>query len=544
MTNLRSTLPLLLLAAGPLAAQHQAQNSPQTPSESVGSPQQKMLQWGDFDADGLADALVITPDQSLTLMRNSGDGSFEDVTDATQLGEISGALFATWKDYDQDGQIDLFIGTQSGPSHLLRNTGGSFHDVTAQAGIDAVGKDQSARWFDYDMDGHLDLHLSFDQNNVLYHSLSTGAFERVELPSMLENTAGSSTTVFINPQAIGGTALDQSTQASGTEGNQVQVVNGRRTIPASSSTSTPNQAGDVETHSGGTTSSAMAGPTFTGICAQSVRDFDGGGCLRASSEATLGMLYPLSEDFFIEESSGRVGVGTVTPSSTFHVAGNGPVPMLIEAPDSAGLQINSVTSSSNYTIAQTLDSALTFSGTTGVPLMRLESDAGTVDIPNLVVDSFRNENDNRVEGFIRSGSELGTTQPPDTAFVDYAGMVIRRIISATTISGSIVALSTSMRLVRDGTVGRFTIEWDANAVPEQMVYGTGLTESGATIPIIFNFGGPGTAGSQQLYTDDTVLRLDLVFGSVFNTRDLTEITLVRSANDFWWHGSVRSTVNQ
>ena len=97
---------------------------------------------------------------------------------------------------------------------------------------------------------------------------------------------------------------------------------------------------------------------------------------------------------------------------------------------------------------------------------------------------------------------------------------------------------------RDGTVGRFTIEWDANAVPEQMVYGTGLTESGATIPIIFNFGGPGTAGSQQLYTDDTVLRLDLVFGSVFNTRDLTEITLVRSANDFWWHGSVRSTVNQ
>ena len=56
-------------------------------------------------------------------------------------------------------------------------------------------------------------------------------------------------------------------------------------------------------------------------CVESLNDSNGGACLRASSVATLGMLYPLSDKFFVEEVSGRVGIGTTAPGTPLHVTG-------------------------------------------------------------------------------------------------------------------------------------------------------------------------------------------------------------------------------
>lgn len=99
------------------------------------------------------------------LLRNRGDGTFEDVTEKAGLeGKALGYNFGVAVgDYDNDGYEDLFV-TGAGRNTLYRNNGnGTFTDVTANSGLGgkppgtlSVG----AAWFDYDNDGLLDLVVS------------------------------------------------------------------------------------------------------------------------------------------------------------------------------------------------------------------------------------------------------------------------------------------------------------------------------------------------------------------------------------------------
>jgi len=56
-------------------------------------------------------------------------------------------------------------------------------------------------------------------------------------------------------------------------------------------------------------------------CAQALDDTSGPGCLYAASTPTLGKLFPLSSDFFIESATGKVGIGTTAPSALLTVDG-------------------------------------------------------------------------------------------------------------------------------------------------------------------------------------------------------------------------------
>jgi len=99
-----------------------------------------------------------------SLLRNKGDGTFEDVTEKAGLtGANLGYSFGVAAgDYDNDGNEDLFI-TNAGRNTLYHNNGdGTFTDVTEGSGLEhkpanviSVG----AAWFDYDNDGLLDLSL-------------------------------------------------------------------------------------------------------------------------------------------------------------------------------------------------------------------------------------------------------------------------------------------------------------------------------------------------------------------------------------------------
>ena len=69
-------------------------------------------------------------------------------------------LGVTAADYDNDGNIDIYV-TALGPNRLFRNLGGGkFSDVTARAGVGDPGFSTSAAWFDYDVDGRLDLFVA------------------------------------------------------------------------------------------------------------------------------------------------------------------------------------------------------------------------------------------------------------------------------------------------------------------------------------------------------------------------------------------------
>ena len=130
----------------------------------------------DFDNDGRMDLFFTNgaklPEMEKTdarfyncLLRNRGDGTFEDVTArAGLLGKDLGFSFGVAAgDYDNDGNEDLFI-CNAGRNTLYHNNGdGTFSDVTERSGIGMKPKDVlsvAAAWFDYDNDGKLDLMVS------------------------------------------------------------------------------------------------------------------------------------------------------------------------------------------------------------------------------------------------------------------------------------------------------------------------------------------------------------------------------------------------
>jgi hypothetical protein len=125
----------------------------------------------DYDNDGDQDILLVNsrrwpwdkrPAKSpatLALYRNDGAGPFQNVTSAVGLDVSLYGMGVAIGDYDGDGFVDVFI-SALGPNRLFRNAAGkSFVDVTADSGV-AGGDDAwstSCGWFDYDNDGDLDL---------------------------------------------------------------------------------------------------------------------------------------------------------------------------------------------------------------------------------------------------------------------------------------------------------------------------------------------------------------------------------------------------
>ncbi len=142
----------------------------------------------DYNNDGFADVLVLRgawlsmPPATdggrhpNSLLRNRGDGSFDDVTEEAGLLTLHPTQTAAWGDYDNDGWVDLFIGNETyGELHaceLFRNNGdATFTDVAKEAGVTAVGYIKGVVWGDYNNDGLLDLYISrLLDPNLLYRN--------------------------------------------------------------------------------------------------------------------------------------------------------------------------------------------------------------------------------------------------------------------------------------------------------------------------------------------------------------------------------------
>ncbi|MCH8965122.1 MAG: CRTAC1 family protein, partial [Planctomycetes bacterium] len=183
----------------------------------------------DYDGDGDLDLYLVQSGEIGTdnashrnvLLRNDGAGRFEDVSEGSGADIPGYGMGCAAADYDNDGDVDLYV-TRLGPDALLRNNGdGTFTDVTASAGIDNPGFGTCVAFFDYDRDGRLDIFISnymdwaehreqacYDAGGVrdfcnpkdykapaidkLYHNVGDGRFEDVSVASGIAAVKGHS----------------------------------------------------------------------------------------------------------------------------------------------------------------------------------------------------------------------------------------------------------------------------------------------------------------------------------------------------------------
>ncbi|HZS07455.1 MAG TPA: CRTAC1 family protein [Blastocatellia bacterium] len=107
----------------------------------------------------------------------SGKLRFTDVTEKSGLGHVGYGMGVATGDYDNDGDVDLYV-TCFGSNVLYRNNGdGTFTDVTREAGVDDPRWSTSAAFIDYDRDGDLDLFV------CNYTDFTTGGNKRCFTPA-------------------------------------------------------------------------------------------------------------------------------------------------------------------------------------------------------------------------------------------------------------------------------------------------------------------------------------------------------------------------
>ena len=110
-----------------------------------------------------ADALLPTN----LLYHNNGDGLFTDVTQLAGVGDTGYGVGATTADYDNDGDLDLYL-TNFGPNVLYQNNGdGTFTDVAETAQVADAGWGTSCAFADFDNDGFLELYVTNYANYTL-----------------------------------------------------------------------------------------------------------------------------------------------------------------------------------------------------------------------------------------------------------------------------------------------------------------------------------------------------------------------------------------
>ena len=140
----------------------------------------------DIDGDGWLDLFVLRgawmpAGQPNSLLRNRGDGTFEDVTEAAGLLDARSSQTAVWADFDNDGDLDAFVGNEAsyGRSHsaqlFINDGGGRFTDRADGSGADVRGFTKGVGAGDIDNDGWVDLYISqLGAPNVLLRNLGVG----------------------------------------------------------------------------------------------------------------------------------------------------------------------------------------------------------------------------------------------------------------------------------------------------------------------------------------------------------------------------------
>lgn len=158
------------------------------------------MAWGDYDGDGDEDLFLVNfsapfnnqrsetlSSSAHALYQNQGDGTFIDISKEAGIDASSFGMGAAWGDFDNDGDLDLYV-TNFGPNLLFQNNGdGTFTEIASKAGVDDGQFGAGCMWGDYNRDGWIDLYVCnyvdfvFREGDVKRKS----KFNRLEYPHTL-----------------------------------------------------------------------------------------------------------------------------------------------------------------------------------------------------------------------------------------------------------------------------------------------------------------------------------------------------------------------
>lgn len=143
--------------------------------------------WADYDNDGDMDVFVpATNGQSNSLYRNDGADVFTKMTSIGITADNANSVGCSWGDYDNDKDLDLFVTNTSGQDNFFyeNNGDGTFTEITSGIIVNDGGHSSSSNWVDFDNDGDMDLYVCNDQSdkNTMYINNGDGTFSKPETP--------------------------------------------------------------------------------------------------------------------------------------------------------------------------------------------------------------------------------------------------------------------------------------------------------------------------------------------------------------------------
>ncbi len=164
--------------------------------------------WGDYNNDGLLDLYVSNSDGNLNnfLYKNLGNNQFQKITTGAIVNDARHSRGVNWVDYDNDDDLDMFVANEENEhedlyKNMLKETGlDTFENVTTGLLVSNSGASWSGSWGDYDNDGDLDVFVtnwSF-QKNRLYRNDGAGNFDTVSAGTLTSATGPHATSFWVD----------------------------------------------------------------------------------------------------------------------------------------------------------------------------------------------------------------------------------------------------------------------------------------------------------------------------------------------------------